>query len=110
MNPGGVVEETGSTIRTMIDALKGSPTLLFMLLSNVALLCFVWYSQISNNTLWIEENRQRAENAKTFAEKTVDCVPSSIVRSMMNRGFKLQSDDDDDRPARLPPIRPLPKE
>jgi hypothetical protein len=44
MNPGGPVEEVGSTARTLIDALKTSPAALVSILLNICLLVFIFYA------------------------------------------------------------------
>jgi len=67
MNP-GIVEETGQTARSVIDALKSQPMTITMILSNLLLLGFIWYSQVENNRAWSEENVQRSINAKNFVE------------------------------------------
>ena len=100
MNPGNIFEETGQTARSLIDALKGSPVALFMLISNAAILAFLWYVTVENNAAKRLEAAQRAESSKAFAEKMVDCVPSETVKQIMDRSFKVQSDES----------KPLPKQ
>ena len=40
----GPSEELGSTVRTVVDALKGNPAVLALLLGNMALLIFMFYA------------------------------------------------------------------
>jgi len=64
----GPIEEVGQTARSIVGALSSQPLALAMILSNLLLLGFVWYSQIENNRAWSKENEQRSVNAKNFAD------------------------------------------
>ena len=44
MNPGGLAEETGSTLRTFINSMKEQPALLLMAFSNLLLVAFLYYA------------------------------------------------------------------
>jgi hypothetical protein len=44
MNPGGPVEEAGATARGFIDALKGQPAILALMVANFGLLLFIFYA------------------------------------------------------------------
>src|SRR5215831_20314618 len=61
MNPGGPVEEIGSTARSVIHVLESQPLSLAMILTNIALLVFLFYSQ---NQFY----GQRQELSKYFLE------------------------------------------
>jgi len=71
MSP-GAVEEAGQTARSIITALASQPMSLAMILSNIALLAFVWYSDIENNKAWRAENEQRSANAVQFVQFAKD--------------------------------------
>ena len=44
MNPGGPAEEAGKVAGGIVEALKGQPALLAMMLANFALLVFIFYA------------------------------------------------------------------
>ena len=69
MNP--ITEEVGSTARALITSLK-DPMALTLIVSNLILLGFIFYTQI-------DDNRARSENTKLFADKITDCVARDLV-------------------------------
>ena len=61
MNP-GAIEETGKVAIGIVDALKSTPMSIAMILTNVMLLVFLFYSQ---NQFYV----QRQEITKMFIEE-----------------------------------------
>jgi len=60
MNP-GMSEEVGQTARSFVTAMSSVPMALALVVSNVALLAFVWFTQYENNKAWVSNNSQRTE-------------------------------------------------
>jgi hypothetical protein len=63
MNP-GPVEEAGQTARSFVDALKGQPAVLALIVANAAMLVFMFYAlskaaQFRDNLLTQQFNYQR---------------------------------------------------
>ena len=87
MNPGGVSEEAGSTARALIDALKGQPALLAMILANMALLAFMFYALEGSAESRRLLTQQVLDNSNSIHEilktRAIGCPPSSE--------YKLQS-------------------
>ena len=59
----GAIEETGKVALGVIDALKSTPMSIAMILTNITLLVFMFYSQIQFynqrqelSKIWIEDN------------------------------------------------------
>ena len=86
MNP-GVVEETGSTVRTFITAMKDHPAVLVLALCNLALIVFMYFALSAAAEFRTELIKQSFEYQKQAAELLARCVlpPRSE--------FKLQSDE-----------------
>jgi hypothetical protein len=75
MNPGGPVEEIGSTVRSVVHVLESQPMALAMILSNFLLLGYLWYAAIENN-------RQRAELGRLIFKEhseTRDLLAKCII-------------------------------
>jgi hypothetical protein len=57
----GVTEEIGETARSIIKVLDAQPFALAMIVTNLILLGYLWFTQIENNRAWTQNNEQRAE-------------------------------------------------
>ena len=75
MNPGGPVEEVGTTARTLIDALKSSPAALASIILNIALLVFIFYAAREAGKF-----RERLlENQYTIMRETQQLLAKCVV-------------------------------
>ena len=64
----GAIEETGKVAIGIVDALKSTPMSIAMILTNITLLVFMFYSQIQFynqrqelSKIWIEDNAKTRE-------------------------------------------------
>jgi len=73
MNP-GVTEEVGSTARSVIHVLESQPLSLAMIISNFALLAFLWYTGAENNKQRAELGRAIFQEHKETRELLAKCI------------------------------------
>ena len=90
MNPGGPVEEAGETARGLIDALKAQPATLALIVSNVAMLLFIFYALHKAADFRDRMLSQQSE----FAVHVTDLLSRCIV-------------PDNRTEIPLPPLRPV---
>jgi hypothetical protein len=73
MNP-GVVEETGSTVRTFITSMKDHPAVLVLALCNLALIGFMYFALLRAAEFRTELIRQNFEDQKQTTELLARCI------------------------------------
>jgi len=76
MNP-GPVEEAGQTARSFIDVMKQQPALLGSILTNIALILFIFYALTASSEARNKLTTQVLDNAmaihKLLSERSVAC-------------------------------------
>lgn len=102
MNPGGVVEETGNTVRTFITSMKDHPAVLVLALCNLALIVFMYFALNSAANFRTTLITQSFEYQKQAAELLARCVLQPGLRG----DYKLQSDESGPTDLPLPRARP----
>ena len=75
VNPGGVVEETGATARTFIDALKGQPATLALAIANLGMLIFIFYAL----TKAADFRDKMLTNEQAFAKHVTELLAKCVV-------------------------------
>ncbi len=79
MSPGGLGEEAGHTARGFIEAMKGQPALLAMIVANIALLVFMFYALHGSAKHRETLTNQVLENSKAIhellANRAIACPP-----------------------------------
>jgi hypothetical protein len=73
MNP-GPVEEAGATARSFIEALKGNPATLALVIANVGMLIFIFYALAKGAEFRDKMLAQENEFAKHVTELLSRCV------------------------------------
>ena len=91
MNPGGPVEEVAHVASGVVDALKSTPMSLAMILTNITLLIFLFYSQ---NKFF--DQRQELSKAFLDSEREVRDILSRCL--VPGRGGRLEP---------LKPVEPI---
>jgi len=74
MNPGGPVEEAGATARSFIEALKGNPATLALVIANVGMMIFIFYALAKGGEFRDKMLAQENEFAKHVTELLSKCV------------------------------------
>jgi hypothetical protein len=93
----GVSEEAGKAVGGFIDSMKSQPLALALVVMNICLLAFVFYS----NARYSEGRKFAFEQIINQQKEMAQLLSRCIVPGT---GMKLQSDES--RPVQLPPLPP----
>lgn len=86
----GVVEETGSTVRTFITSMRDHPAVLVLALCNLALIVFMYFGLAKAAEFRNELIKQSFEYQKQSAELLARCVLTQP--GQRGEGYRLQSE------------------
>lgn len=70
------------TLRTLLGGLVSEPVAIVMIVSNLMLLGYVWYTAVENHQAWAENNARRAELGRevlAYAARTNDLLSRCVV-------------------------------
>jgi len=73
MNP-GAIEEAGQTARSFFDTMRSQPATLALIISNAALLVFIFYALAKAADVRHDLTMQQGEFAKHVTELLAKCV------------------------------------
>jgi len=83
MNP-GPTEEIGNTARVLLDALRGSPGVLAMVVFNVIFIAFIWHGTNEERQLRIKIIEQEG----ALSEKLLQCIPLDALSKFIQQQGK----------------------